>query len=258
MPPADREQTLVVAGANRARCRINELVRQRLGRAGTGVVVTVLDKRDLTRAQIQSSLSYSRGDVVEALRHYDSIGMRRGDTAKVVSALPGCITLRRSDGTEVEWRPTAMPHVAVHAEQEREFAVGDRLRFTANDYSVGVVNGQTGIVETIDATARVMTVRADEGEVVTLNIDQALRADHGYCTTVHAAQGQTCERVLVDADVSSATANQSLYYVAISRARSSVTLYTDDRELLPEAMSRLDIKHAALDLERKREPAMAL
>ena len=160
MPPADREQTLVVAGTNRARCRINELVRQRLGRAGTGVVVTVLDKRDLTRAQIQSSLSYSRGDVVEALRHYDSIGMRRGDTAKVVSALPGCITLRRSDGAEVEWCPTAMPHVAVHIEQEREFAVGDRLRFSANDYGVGVVNGQTGIVETIDATARLMTVRS--------------------------------------------------------------------------------------------------
>ncbi|MBA3598872.1 MAG: relaxase domain-containing protein [Methylibium sp.] len=258
MPPVDRQQTLLVAGTNRARCRINELVRQRLGRAGTGVVVKVLEKRDLTRAQIQSSLSYSRGDVVEALRHYDSIGMRRGDTARVVSTLPGCITLRRCDGNEVEWRPIAMPHVAVHTEEEREFAAGDRLRFTANDYGVGVVNGQTGMVETIDAIARLMTVRADEGAVMTLNIDQALRADHGYCTTVHAAQGQTCERVMVDADVSSATANQSLYYVAISRARSTVTLYTDDRELLPGAMSRLDIKHAALDLERNREPAMAL
>ena len=258
MPPVDREQTLVVAGTNRARCRINELIRQRLGRAGTGVVVKVLEKRDLTRAQIQSSLSYSRGDVVEALRHYDSIGMRRGDAAKVVSAFPGCITLQRSDGKEVKWRPTAMPHVAVHTEEQREFAVGDRLRFTANDYSVGVVNGQTGTVQTIDATARLMTVGVDEAEVVTLNIDQALRADHGYCTTVHAAQGQTCERVLVDADVSSATANQSQYYVAISRARSGVTLYTDDRELLPDAMSRLDTKHAALDIGRKRESAMAL
>jgi len=258
MPTLDREQTLVVAGTNRARCHINELIRQRLGRAGTGVVVKVLEKRDLTRAQIQSSLSYSCGDVVEALRHYDSIGMRRGETARVVSTLPGCITLRRADGKEVEWRPTAMPHMAVHTEGEREFAVGDRLRFTANDYSAGVVNGQTGMVETIDATARLLTVRTEKGEVVALNIEQALRADHGYCTTVHAAQGQTCERVLVDADVSSATANQSLYYVAISRARSSVTLYTDDQELLPEAMSRLDIKHAALDLERKREPSMAL
>ncbi len=256
--PEDREQTLVVAGTNRARRRINELVRHRLGRAGNGSMAEVLDKRDLTRAQMQSSLSYSAGDIVEALRHYESIGLRRGDTATVVGTAPGCITLRRDDGEHVAWRPTAMPHVAVHTVEEREFTVGDRLRFTANDYRAGVVNGQAGTVESIDATSRLMTVRVGADKMVTLNLDHRLRVEHGYCTTVHAAQGQTCERVLVDADVSSAMANQSLYYVAISRARSGVTLYTDDRELLPGAMSRLDIKHAALDLERKREPAMSL
>jgi ATP-dependent exoDNAse (exonuclease V) alpha subunit len=255
--PGDRAQTLVVAGTNRARRRMNELVRHRLGRAGNGVLAEVLDKRDMTRAQMQSSLSHSPGDIVEALRHYDSLGMRRGDTATVDGTAPGCITLRRDDGEQVAWRPTAMPHVAVHTVEEREFAVGDRLRFTANDYSVGVVNGQTGTVECIDAASRLMTVRVGADKAMTLNLDHRLRVEHGYCTTVHAAQGQTCERVLVDAHVSSAMAKQSLYYVAISRARSGVTLYTDDRELLPKAMSRLDIKHAALDLERKREPAMA-
>ncbi len=256
--PADREQTLVVAGTNRARCRINEFVRQRLGHAGTGATLKVLDKRDMTRAQIQSSLSYSPGDIVEALRHYDSIGMRRGDTAEVVGKSPGCIMLRRSDGAQVEWHPTAMPHVAVHALEEREFAAGDRLRFTANDYGAGVVNGQIGTVDSIDMAARLMAVRVGPDELVHLDIDQRLNIDHGYCITVHAAQGQTCERVLVDADVSSAMANQSLYYVAISRARSGVTLYTDDKELLPQAMSRLGIKEAALDLEKPREQAMAL
>lgn len=258
--PSDRDQTLVVAGTNRARCRINELIRQRLGLAGAedAVAVKVLGKRDLTRAQVQSSLSYSPGDIIEALRHYDSIGLRRGDTACVVKTSPGCITLRRADGPEVEWRPTAMPHVAVHAVEEREVAVGDQLRFTANDYGAGIVNGQTGVVESIDVQHRAMTVRLGPDEVVTLGTDQPMRLDHGYCTTVHAAQGQTCERVLVDADVSSAMANQSLFYVAISRARSGVALYTDDEKLLPDAMSRLDTKEAALDMERKRESAMAL
>ena len=248
--PEERLQTLAVAGTNRARQAINERVRQRLGLAGTGVAVTVLEGRDLTRAQVQSSLSYAPGDIVEVLRHYDSIGLRRGDTAELVETSPGCITLRRQDSQLVQWRPTTMPHVAVHRAALREIAVGDRVRFTANDYRLGVVNGQTGTVESIDHAARTLTVKMDSERTLTLDLNRPLRVDHAYCTTVHAAQGQTCDRVLVDADVSGAVANQSLYYVAISRARHGVTLYTDDRELLPRAMSRLDIKQAALDLRR--------
>jgi ATP-dependent exoDNAse (exonuclease V) alpha subunit len=36
--------------------------------------------------------------------------------------------------------------------------------------------------------------------------------------------------------------------VAISRAREEVTLYTDDKSMLSDAMSRTDEKSAALDL----------
>lgn len=256
--PEERARILVVAGTNRARRSINEMVRQRLGLASTGVIVPVMESRDLTRAQVQSSLSYSPGDIVEALRHYESIGLRRGDTAQVVEVEPGCITLRRAGGDLVKWRPTAMPHVAVHSLDEREVAIGDRLRFTANDYRLGVVNGQAVIVEAIDEAARELTVRVDAECTLKLRLDQPLRLDHAYCTTVHAAQGQTCDRVLVEADVSSAMANQSLYYVAISRARHGVTIYTDDRELLPQAMSRLDTKHAALDLQRTPRRGLAM
>lgn len=257
-PPEERLQTLAVAGTNRARQAINERVRQQLGLAGTGVSVTVLEGRDLTRAQVQSSLSYAPGDIVEVLRHYESIGLRRGDTAEVVKTLPGCITLRRQDGQLVQWRPTAMPNVTVHRAGHREVAVGDRIRFMANDYSLGVVNGQAGTVESIDIAARELKVDIGVERKLTLDMDRPLRVDHAYCTTVHAAQGQTCDRVLLDADVSGAMANQSLYYVAISRARHGVTLYTDDKELLPRAMSRLDIKHAALDLHRQSNNGMSM
>lgn len=256
--PEERLQTLAVAGTNRARQAINERVRQRLGLAGSGVAITVLEGRNLTRAQVQSSLSYAVGDIIEALRHYDSIDIRRSNTAEVVEVAPGCITLRRQDGQTVQWRPTAMPHVTVHRAEQREVSVGDRIRFTANDYRLGVVNGQAGTVEFIDLAARELRVSVGSERTITLDMNQPLRVDHAYCTTVHAAQGQTCDRVLVDADVSGAMANQSLYYVAISRARHGVTLYTDDRELLPRAMSRLDIKQAALDLHRTPARGLAI
>ena len=73
---------------------------------------------------------------------------------------------------------------------------------------------------------------------------------------MHAAHGQTAERVLIEADTRSATANESSFYVAISRAREGVTLYTDDRALLPEAMGRQDEKSAALEVQAGREVEM--
>lgn len=54
------------------------------------------------------------------------------------------------------------------------------------------------------------------------------------------------------------TSNESAYYVAISRAREDVRIYTDDKAMLPEAMSRLDNKTAALAITQKQEREMAL
>jgi len=57
-------------------------------------------------------------------------------------------------------------------------------------------------------------------------------------------------------------ANQSsltpLIFVAISRARDDVRIYTDDKAMLPEAMSRLDNKTAAREITSKPERELAL
>lgn len=92
------------------------------------------------------------------------------------------------------------------------------------------------------------------GRHVWLDGTLPLMLDYGYCSTVHSAQGQTCDRVMIEADASSLTANRATFYVAISRARESVMIYTDDCEMLPLAMGRELEKSSALDLA----PAMSL
>ncbi len=49
--------------------------------------------------------------------------------------------------------------------------------------------------------------------------DKPLHLDHAYDTTVHASQGTTAERVLIDAATRSRTTSKDVYYVAISRGR---------------------------------------
>ena len=60
--------------------------------------------------------------------------------------------------------------------------------------------------------------------------------DHAYSSTVHAAQGMTCDRVIAVLDTDRAPADQAMFYVELTRARDNVVLLTDDREALIEAL----------------------
>jgi conjugative relaxase-like TrwC/TraI family protein len=248
LSPKQRESTLVLAGTRAARSALNEAIRAELGLSGTGTVVRVLQSRDLTDAERRCSQSYRPGDVVQVLKDYRSLGLSRGEVATVQAADSGIVTLRREDGRTVEWRPITTPSVSAYELVERELAVGERVRVSANDYGRNLINGDFATITGLDIERELLGLRLTDGRTALLDISRPLHVEHGYCSTVHSAQGQTCERVMIDADVRSATNSQSQFYVAISRATTEATLYTDDRELLPESVSRLDMKTAALDL----------
>lgn len=251
--PEERAGTLILAGTHAARSAINENVRAELGLTGKGIEVTTLEKKDLTAAQAKSSLAYQPGDIIQAHKPYAALGMEKGDTARIIETAPGRITIQRQDGQQAEWRPALQPNMTAFREQTRELSVGDAVRVTANDYGRGMVNGERATVSSIDVEKQTVTLSRADGSTVALDTSKPMQLDHGYARTVHATQGQSADRVLIEADTRSATANESLYYVAISRARDGVTLYTDDRASLPASMGREDGKSAALDVGAKQK-----
>ena len=252
LPEAQRQGTIIVAGNHSAREAINAQVRSQLGVLGTGMEVAILQSKDLTEAQTRSSLSYKPGDRVQMQKKYKCIRMARGDIGEVVSASEGTVVLKREDGTTVGWHPANMPHATAYVVVAREIAVGDLVRITANDYSRKLINGDFATVAAVGRDTKLISLTKSNGEMGTLDSSKPLHIEHGYCTTVHSAQSKTCERILADADVSSAMASESLYYTFLSRARSEVRIYTDDLELLPASMSRNSEKSLALDVGRKR------
>lgn len=252
LSPEARAGTLIVAGTNNNRQAINAEVRAAIGMAGRGDTFDTLTRKDLSEAQALRSVSYQPGDVVRADKNYKALGMERGDMARVVEGRPGVVTLERADGARVEWRPVNQPHMSAYTQGQRELAAGDLVRFTENNHQRGIVNGERATVVAHDAEAHRLTVEKSDGTRLTLDTDKPLHLDHGYCQTVHSAQGQTCERVMIEAEASGTTGNESLYYVAVSRAEHEVTIYTNDKESLPETMSRTDTKSAALDLPEQK------
>ena len=119
--------------------------------------------------------------------------------------------------------------------QSLELKSGDRIQFTRNDRDAGRINGLRGTVTGFDAVERTATVSLANGRDQTLSLDaprdQHIR--HAYVETAFSAQGRTTDHVLIHAD-SKATnlVDQRMLYVAVSRARSSAAIYTDDRARL--------------------------
>ncbi len=256
LPSGQRANSLIVAGTRSARDAINDRVRRELD-LPAGLTVTTLERKDLTAAQARSSAQYQAGDRLQATKQYESMGVKRGDLATVIEAGDGRVLIEREDGQRAEWRPALQPNFVAYQTHERNVSVGDILRFTANDRAQGFINGERAQVITIDRNHSILGVVKEDGSVLSLNASRPLSIEHGYCSTVHSAQGKTCDRVLVEADTRSMTSNESAYYVAISRARDEVTIYTDDREMLPEAMGRIQDKTAALDLQAERAMSLA-
>ena len=91
----------------------------------------------------------------------------------------------------------------------------------------GVDNGMRGRLARIDATG--LHIELTTGEQLVLDIEYVERGwlDYGYASTVHTAQGMTCDHVLV-------VGPNGLYregiYVALSRARLSAWLYATTAE----------------------------
>ncbi|MDE0380894.1 MAG: hypothetical protein OXI20_16785, partial [Rhodospirillales bacterium] len=114
---------------------------------------------------------------------------------------------------------------------------GDEVRWTRNDPARNLINGEHAEILSI---ARVnVTMRTQDGREIVMARDdpQLHHLDHAYSSTVHAAQGITCDRAIAVLDTGrGGVADQATFYVELTRARDNVVLLTDDREALIEAL----------------------
>ena len=114
---------------------------------------------------------------------------------------------------------------------------GDRVRWTRNDIARGLINGEQAQVLSIGPVN--VRMRTQDGREIAMARDDPHlhHLDHAYSSTVHAAQGLTCDRVIAVLDTDrGAPADQAMFYVELTRARDNVVLLTDDREALIEAL----------------------
>lgn len=245
---ASRARTLVIEPSRQGRDALTADIRAVLTKTGalSGPAVTMqsLANKGLTRAEARDPLSYDKGDVVRFTRDYADKGVVRGEAYRVdgIDPAKSAIALKAEDGREVDWRlrQWGAGNSQTFAPQSLELKTGDNIRFTRNDREAGRINGARSEVTAIDEQARTAIVRNPRGQTQTLILDVARdqHIAHAYVDTAFAAQGRTADHVMIHAD-SKATnlVDQKSFYVGISRAKESATIFTNDRGKLISAIN---------------------
>jgi conjugative relaxase-like TrwC/TraI family protein len=260
------ENTIIVSPDNASRREINQAVHVELQASGivdsTNHAKRVLTPRsDMTGADRAWAARYEVGDVLHYQRGSKDIGIEPRTYAQVVATDPkeNRLTVQKPDGEQVTYDPSRLRGISAYREIEREFAVGDRLQFTAPNRELGVANRDLGTIEHIGHDGQ-FAVRMDKGKAVAFDTNEMRHFDHGYAVTSHSSQGLTAERVLVnmDIDVHPDLVNSRFAYVSVSRASHEAQIFTNDAASLAKSLSRDVSKASAIDFAKSQIPVASV
>lgn len=230
--PEQRDDTLVLAGTNYERLSITQRIREGLKAEGSlslSANLTQLKAKDLTSVQMKYVHNFEIGDMVMPIKSYKKRGLEKRRLYQVVEKTLDTLTLRDENGMTYRVDPNF--EKAVFSPIEIEIAQGDRLRWTKNDRDKRRRNGQEFRVLKIEgATA---TIEYADGTQENLDLTKPLHLDYALVSTTYSSQGKTANRVLIAADHTVASES---FYVAVSRVKDELKLYTTDKaEILEKA-----------------------
>jgi len=262
---AHPENTLIVSPDNASRRAINQAVRQEL--QTLGVVDTkdhsmrvLTPRNDMTGADREWAARYQPGDVLHYVRGSKEHGIEARSYAQVVTtnASDNLVTVRKEDGQQVTYDPSRLRGIAAYREIEREFAIGDKVQFTAPQRDLQVANRDLATIQSIGDDGKI-SVRMDgvKDRIVRFDANEMRHWDHGYAVTSHSSQGLTSERVIVnmDTEVHPELMNNRLAYVSVSRASHDAQIYTNDVASLTASLSHDVSKLSAVSFGKGDKPA---
>ena len=235
LSPAERSETLLLAGTNQERLALVGQLRQVLQAEGmlgqNALAVSSLRRKDLTQVQAQYLIAYEPGDVLMPTQDYKKQGLAKYQHYKVRSFDREAhrLVVETADGRLLSIDPAQCKRKTVYTVQPLKIAVGDRLRWTKNDRKTKTRNGQQfTVVEALDSGI-VRTVD-ESGQSQWFSLLGHQHVDYAWVNTTYSSQGKTADRVL--ALMSEKTTNRESFYVAVSRAKHGLKLYTVDKDEL--------------------------
>lgn len=255
------DKTLIVSPDNKSREAINEAARIELRSAGilgedAYTLKILAGRQDLTTQDLRRATSYEVGNMIRFGRSNEALAVAKGDYALVIDrdTEANTVTVKHS-GRILTIEPVSSHRL--YKTEERSFAAGERIQITAPWKEKGLSNRDIATLESIDNRGNVEARMEKTGRRVTWNLEEMPHIDYGYAMTSYSAQGQTVDRVLIQIDTGdsrvSALNDKTLLYVAGTRGRNDLQIYTDSVQDLGKALARVNLKPKAMSREQIAE-----
>jgi conjugative relaxase-like TrwC/TraI family protein len=245
------KSALVVAPTHKegeaATARIREGLKAAGYLKGSERVFNQLASRNMTEQERRDSALYQPGDMVRFHQNAQG-GFKRGDTIAIVGKdEQGRLLAKRENGKETTLSLLDARHFEVYERRTINLSGGDRIRITRNGTAM---NGKgrliNGSLHTVSGFDRNNNIVLENGQVIPKNFGCIA---HGYCTTSHASQGKTVDRVLVSAGPDSfGASSREQFYVSASRGKESATIYCENKREFLDAVSRSSARMTATEL----------
>lgn len=233
-----RKTALVVSPTHAEGERVTAEIREELkkrGKLGT-------DDRKLTRfinqqwteAQRSNPQSYHSGLIVQF--HQNAPGFTRGQKLTVSSVGQDSHVYAQDEHGRQHSLPLGQSsRFQVYETQTLPLVPGDKIRITQNGFTNdGKHRLNNGAVYQLKGFSKKGDLKLTNGWIVGKDYGNLA---YGYCQTSHVAQSKTVDRVFVAQSAASLGASSAeQFYVSVSRARDSVTVYTDDKARLVESI----------------------
>ncbi|MBI2512169.1 MAG: relaxase domain-containing protein [Opitutae bacterium] len=247
---ARKESALVVAQTWDEVRGVNDAIRAQLsakGKLGESSPVIAYQGIDATEAQKRDPGFYRAGQFAHFVRRYGRFV--KGEVCEIAGATErGLVLVKDGRRSTLSYRYTA--RISVATATAMDIAPGDRLQLKFNGKSVEgtpLVNGELVTVRHVRKCGA-LVIEDETGARKTLAPSQRL-FNRGYAVTSYASQGKTVDTVLfADAENRAAT-NRNQWYVAISRGRRRVIVFTSDKNELRANIVRTGERELALELK---------
>ncbi len=247
---AARQDTLIITHLNADRHIINAGIHQERKAAGElkgeSVSLPILETANIRDGELRKLDTWARNrDAVVLL---DNTYYRMAD----IDSQSRTISLQDNEGNTRQFSPASAVREGVTLYNPRtiEVSVGDRMRFSKSDVERGHVANSTWTVEAIKGD---MVTLSDGQQTRTVNPreqQQDRHVDLAYAITAHGAQGASERFAITLEGVEGGReplVNRASAYVALSRAKEHVQVYTDNEAGWLNAIGKAKARTTAHD-----------
>ncbi len=197
-----------------------------------------------TEAQRADAHNYQAGQVVQF--HQNIAGFRRGDRVivKIRDELGVLVERQNGQTTLLPLNQTARFHV--YESRQIFLAAGDMIRITQNGFTKDKRRLNNGDLKQVKGFTKDGDIKLTNGWVISKDYGNLT---YGYCVTSYGSQSKGVDCVFVaEGSESFRAADREQFYVSVSRFKKALTIYTDDKHQLLEAVRKSSHRPSATDL----------